>query len=88
MTREDAILATNTSSFELSNLHEASGRPQQLVGLHFFNPVQIMKLIEVVRTDKTDDKVFDTAVQFAKVRGDVYLYATSLPVIHPVLCRV
>jgi len=54
------ILASNTSSLPINDMADASGRPDRTVGLHFFNPVQLMKLVEVVRTDKTDAVVFQT----------------------------
>jgi 3-hydroxyacyl-CoA dehydrogenase len=48
--KPDAVFASNTSSLPITAMAEASGRPQRFVGLHFFNPVQIMKLVEVVST--------------------------------------
>ena len=50
----DAILATNTSALSVSAVAAASGRPERVVGLHFFNPAPLMKLIEVVRTPIVD----------------------------------
>ena len=52
-----AIFASNTSSLSIGIMAEASGRADRFVGLHFFNPVQLMKLTEVIRTDDTDPKV-------------------------------
>ena len=52
-----AILATNTSSLPVSDIGRASGRPAQVIGMHFFNPVHLMKLLEIVRTDETSDEV-------------------------------
>mmetsp|Transcript_9907 Transcript_9907/g.12344 ORF Transcript_9907/g.12344 Transcript_9907/m.12344 type:complete len:287 (+) Transcript_9907:81-941(+) len=62
----NTILASNTSSFPINELAVASGRPEKVVGLHFFNPVQLMRLVEVIRTDSTDEKVFEKSYQFAK----------------------
>ena len=55
--KPETVLATNTSSLSVTTMGEASGRPQNMIGLHFFNPVQLMKLVEVVRTDATSDDV-------------------------------
>ena len=64
-----AILASNTSSFPIREMAEACGRPERCVGLHFFNPVQLMRLVEVVRTDTTDDEVFAAAKAFGEACG-------------------
>ena len=56
-----AILASNTSSCNVTAMAAATKRPNQVVGLHFFNPVPLMKLVEVVRTILTDDATFRTA---------------------------
>ncbi|MEV8513132.1 3-hydroxybutyryl-CoA dehydrogenase [Dactylosporangium sp. NPDC051484] len=55
--KPEAILATNTSSLSVTEISVATGRPNQVIGLHFFNPAPIMKLVEVVRTVVTDDDV-------------------------------
>jgi 3-hydroxyacyl-CoA dehydrogenase len=64
--KEGAILATNTSSFSVTELGEVSGRPSHTIGLHYFNPVQLMQLVEVVCPDKADQSVIDTAVAFVE----------------------
>ncbi len=53
---QETIFASNTSSFPIAEMAQASGRPARFVGMHFFNPVQLMRLVEVVRTDDTDDE--------------------------------
>ncbi len=58
------IFATNTSSMKVSQLSTFISRPERFVGMHFFNPVPIMKLCEVIKTDATDKDVFDTAINF------------------------
>jgi 3-hydroxyacyl-CoA dehydrogenase len=63
------IFASNTSSFPIGEMAEASGRKDRFVGLHFFNPVQLMRLVEVVRTDDTDAEVFASARAFGEACG-------------------
>ena len=67
--KKDAIFASNTSSLTITELSMATARPKQFVGLHFFNPVPLMKLVEVVRTILTSDETFDAAFAFAKSLG-------------------
>src|SRR6266849_3528871 len=67
--KKEAIFASNTSSLTITELSMATARPKQFVGLHFFNPVPLMKLVEVVRTILTSDAAFDTAFAFAKSLG-------------------
>ena len=63
------IFASNTSSLTVAAMATASGRPDRMVGLHFFNPVPLMKLVEVVRTVTTSDETFRAAFDFAKAIG-------------------
>ena len=63
------IFASNTSSISITEMAVASGRPDRFVGLHFFNPVPVMKLVEVVRTIATDAAVFEEVVAFAGKLG-------------------
>jgi 3-hydroxybutyryl-CoA dehydrogenase len=67
--KKDAIFASNTSSLTITELSMATARPKQFVGLHFFNPVPLMKLVEVVRTILTSDEAFESAVEFARKLG-------------------
>jgi 3-hydroxybutyryl-CoA dehydrogenase len=69
--RKDAIFATNTSSISVTELMAATSRPERFIGLHFFNPVPLMKLVEVVRTIATSSEVYDAACEFAKRLGKV-----------------
>jgi len=69
--KKDAIFATNTSSISVTELMAATSRPERFIGLHFFNPVPLMKLVEVVRTIATSDDVFETAYEFGKKLGKV-----------------
>ncbi|MEE2522687.1 3-hydroxyacyl-CoA dehydrogenase NAD-binding domain-containing protein [Pseudarthrobacter sp. J75] len=64
--RPDCILATNTSSLSVTAMAEDLEHPERLVGFHFFNPVAVMPLLEIVRAPKTDDAVLATAFELAK----------------------
>lgn len=66
---DHTILASNTSSLTVTRMAAATDRPDRFVGLHFFNPVPAMKLVEVVRTGATSDKTFDRAFAFAASLG-------------------
>ncbi len=65
----ETIFASNTSSLPITDMAAATGRPDRVVGLHFFNPVPVMKLVEVVRTIATSDDAFDAAYAFAAALG-------------------
>ncbi|HEX4961488.1 MAG TPA: 3-hydroxybutyryl-CoA dehydrogenase [Thermoanaerobaculia bacterium] len=67
--KADAIFASNTSSLTITQLAMFTKRPDQFVGLHFFNPVPVMKLVEVVRTILTSGETFDRAFEFARSLG-------------------
>ncbi|HTV65880.1 MAG TPA: 3-hydroxybutyryl-CoA dehydrogenase [Bryocella sp.] len=69
--KQDAIFATNTSSISVTELMTATKRPERFIGLHFFNPVPMMKLVEVVKTIATAPEVYDSAVEFGKRLGKV-----------------
>src|SRR3974390_1222643 len=64
--KKDAIFATNTSSISVTELMSATKRPERFIGLHFFNPVPLMKLVEVVKTIATAPDVYDAAYEFGK----------------------
>jgi len=67
--KPQAVFATNTSSLAVIDQAAVTGRAAQFVGLHYFNPAQVMKLVEVVRCVTTGDEAFDTALQFARSGG-------------------
>src|SRR3982074_2291544 len=69
--KKDAIFASNTSSISITELMTATKRPERFIGLHFFNPVPLMKLVEVVRAIATAEDVYQSAYQFAKKLGKV-----------------
>jgi 3-hydroxybutyryl-CoA dehydrogenase len=70
-----AILASNTSSCNVTAMAAATKRPAQVVGMHFFNPVPLMKLVEIVRTILTDDKAANAATEWVKAVGKVPVQA-------------
>jgi 3-hydroxybutyryl-CoA dehydrogenase len=69
LVKPEAVFATNTSSLAVIDQAASTSRPQQFVGLHYFNPAQVMKLVEVVRCVTSTDKAFETALQFARSEG-------------------
>ena len=77
--KPDTVFASNTSSFPIGEMAQASGRPARFVGLHFFNPVQLMRLVEVVRTDATDEDVFASARSFGEAVGKVPVACKDTP---------
>ena len=69
LVKESAIFASNTSSLTITEIAMATSRTERFVGLHFFNPVPIMKLVEVVKTLMTSDEVMATAREFVRALG-------------------
>ena len=67
--KPEAVFATNTSSLSVIDQAACTSRPAQFVGLHYFNPAQVMKLVEVVRAVTTSDEAFETALEFARSEG-------------------
>jgi 3-hydroxybutyryl-CoA dehydrogenase len=67
--QKTAIFASNTSSLTITQLAVATQRPDRFVGLHFFNPVPVMKLVEVVRTILSSDEAYDAAFEFCRTLG-------------------
>jgi 3-hydroxybutyryl-CoA dehydrogenase len=67
--KPETIFCSNTSSLTITELSAATARADRFAGLHFFNPVPVMKLVEVVRTVATSDETFDTVFEFAKSLG-------------------
>jgi 3-hydroxybutyryl-CoA dehydrogenase len=74
-----AILGSNTSSISITEMMLSTGRPERLLGIHFMNPVPVMKLVEVIRTVATDDAVVDTAVAFVEGLGKTAVRTADRP---------
>jgi 3-hydroxybutyryl-CoA dehydrogenase len=75
----DAILATNTSALSVTEIAAACERPERVVGMHFFNPAPLMPLVEIVRAERTDPEVFDTAFAFAERIGKQPIRCNDTP---------
>jgi 3-hydroxybutyryl-CoA dehydrogenase len=86
--KDDAIVATNTSSISITKLGTATKRPSRFVGLHFFNPVPVMALVEVVRGRQTDDSTIEAASAFAKRLGKTPVVVRDSPgfIVNRLLC--
>ncbi len=67
--KPEAIIASNTSSISISEIASATKRPEKFAGMHFFNPPQLMKLIEIIRGAKTSDETLNTIVEVTKKMG-------------------
>jgi len=74
-----AFLATNTSSISITRLASVTDRPERFIGLHFMNPVPLMKLVEVIRGLNTDQETFETATTYAKRIGKTTTNAEDYP---------
>src|SRR4029079_10130489 len=77
--RDDAILASNTSSISITKICAASGRPDKVIGMHFMNPVPLMKLVEIVRGLPTSDATYRTTLALAERFGKTTIAARDIP---------
>lgn len=77
--KENAIIASNTSSLSISEMAKDLKRPERFAGMHFFNPVNRMPLVEVIRGEKTDDKTIATIVQLSKKLGKTPVVVKDVP---------
>ncbi len=75
----NTLLATNTSSISITKIAAATSRPEKVIGMHFMNPVPIMKLIEVIRGYATTDEVTDTIMELSRKLGKVPVMANDYP---------
>jgi len=78
-TKEECILATNTSSLSISDIADASGRPDKVIGMHFFNPVPIMKLLELVRHDRTSEETIAIAQSAGQAMNKTTILVNDVP---------
>ena len=77
--KAEAIFASNTSSLAVAPMAAASKRPDRFVGLHYFNPVQLMKLCEVVQTPEVDDEVVELVDGWARLTGKITVRCKDTP---------
>lgn len=76
---DSILLASNTSSISITRLASATDRPERFIGLHFMNPVPLMKLVEIIRGIATDAPTYETAVNFARSLGKTAANAEDFP---------
>lgn len=77
--KPEALLASNTSSISITRLASATDRPERFIGMHFMNPVPVMKLVEVIRALPTDDETYGTAIELARRFGKEVVTAKDIP---------
>jgi len=77
--RPDCILATNTSSISVTRLGAATGRAESFIGMHFFNPVPVMKLVEVIRGIATNDATYEAVAELARRLGKTTALSEDFP---------
>ena len=82
--REGVILATNTSSISITKIAAATKRPDKVIGMHFMNPVPLMKLVEIIRGLATTDETTKTVVDICKVMGKEPVEANDSPGLYPI----
>ena len=75
----EAVLASNTSSIPIASLASATGRPDRVIGMHFFNPVPVLQLVEVIRTDQTSEETSAAIVALARDLGKTPAEARDFP---------
>ena len=76
---KEAILASNTSSISITKIAAATKRPEKMIGMHFMNPVPVMKLIEVIKGLATSDETYDVVVELSKKLGKIPCEANDFP---------
>jgi 3-hydroxybutyryl-CoA dehydrogenase len=79
MTKKDCILGTNTSSLSIKAIAQASGRPENVIGMHFFNPVPIMKLLELVKHDSCSEQTIAFAQAAGAAMGKTTILVEDIP---------
>ena len=79
ITRPDIVLATNTSSISITKIASWTSRPNKVIGMHFMNPVPVMKLVEVIKGLQTDDETTELTVELSKKLGKVPVVINDSP---------
>ena len=79
LVRDDVIIATNTSSLSITELASATKRPDKIIGMHFFNPVPVMKLVEIIKGLATSDETKDTILELTKALGKTPVEVEEAP---------
>jgi 3-hydroxybutyryl-CoA dehydrogenase len=76
---DEAILATNTSSLSVTDLGSRTSRPERFIGIHFFNPVPVLRLVEVIRGLETSDETYETVSKLAERLGKMPVEVQDFP---------
>ncbi len=86
--KEEAILATNTSGLSITEIASVTGRPEKVIGMHFFNPVPVMKLVEIIRGFLTSDETFGIAKELVQKIGKTPIEVAEAPgfAVNRILC--
>lgn len=77
--KDEAILATNTSSLSITKIGSVTNRPEKVIGMHFMNPVPVMQLVEVIRGLPTSDETFETVMELTRKMGKTPAEAGDFP---------
>ena len=77
--KPEALLGSNTSSLSLTQIASAAQRPERVIGMHFFNPVHIMKLLEIVRAEQTSDETLERTVALSERLGKTAIVVRDVP---------
>jgi len=77
--RSESILATNTSSLSITEIASSTKRPEKVIGLHFYNPAPVMKLLEIIRGELTSDETFEVCKRFGESLGKIVVVARDEP---------
>ena len=88
ITPKETILASNTSSISITKIASATKRPDKVIGMHFMNPVPIMKLVEVIRGLLTSDETYNHVIKASETLGKTTVTATDFPgfIVNRILC--